>query len=219
MEVVIKIKGTTSRYAITTTYEYSSFKVKFNFDKAHKDQTLLGLETLTLNSMSQDSSKIHETFAYQAYREMGVPASRTGYTHLTLSKNIPKPDRGLFLTLESLDDVFLGNNFKDVPQHLYENNHNFNEITPANIGDNKKITPRFQVKEGWKSTPSKDDLRAFAKGIQKVSQWATETKLTDQMKATVRLIKSYSNAHTRAEQKRTIAWVDKQLDNVLNAVF
>ncbi len=166
MEVRIKIKGTTSRYGINTTYQFSSYKVKFAFGKQHKTQTLLGLKSLTLNAMTQDSSKVHETFAYEVYRAMGVPASRTGYAHIKLSKNIPKPDRGLYLVLESLDDVFLGANFKDVNQHLYENNHNFTEIVPAYVGGNQKVTPRYQVKEGWKATPNRDDLRTFAKGIQ-----------------------------------------------------
>ena len=167
MEVGIKIKGTTSRYSITTTYQYSSFKIKFDFDEQHQDQTLLGKRSLTLNAMSQDSSKLHETFAYETYRAMGVPASRTGYTKLTLSKNIPKPDRGLYLVLESLDDEFLGENFRDVTQHLYENNSNFNEITVNNVGENVKIDGRFEVKEGWKGTPNRNDLRSFAKGITK----------------------------------------------------
>ena len=166
MNVGIKIKGTTSRQAITTTYAYTSFKVKFNFGKGNKTQTLLGKKSLTLNAMTQDSSKIHETFAYEAYRANGVPASRTGYTHLTLSKNIPKPDRGLYLVLESLDDEFLADNFTDVTQHLYENNHNFNELYPSTVGKNVKEDGRFNVKEGWKATPNRNDLRAFAKGIQ-----------------------------------------------------
>ena len=166
MDVAIKIKGTTSRYGINTTYQYSSYKVKFNYNKAHEKQTLLGLESLTLNAMTQDSSKLHETYAYATYRAMGIPASRTGYTHMTMSKNIPHPDRGLYLVLESLDDVFLGNNFTDVTQHLYENNHNFNEIAPYTVGKNVKLDSRFEVKEGWKATPNRNDLRAFAKGIQ-----------------------------------------------------
>jgi spore coat protein CotH len=165
-DVGIKIKGTTSRYGITTTYRYTSYKVNFQFDKTHKSQTLLGLKSLTLNAMTQDSSKLHETFAYETYRAMGVPASRTGFAHLTMSSNIPQPDRGLYLVLESLDDVFLGANFKDVTQHLYENNHNFTDITPAEVGKNVKLDTRFQVKEGWKATPNRNDLRAFAKGIQ-----------------------------------------------------
>jgi hypothetical protein len=166
MEVRIKIKGTTSRYGINTTYQFSSYKVKFSFGKQHKTQTLLGLKSLTLNAMTQDSSKLHETFAYEAYRAMGIPASRTGYAHLKMSKNIPKPDRGLYLVLESLDDVFLGANFNDVTQHLYENNHNFTEIIPSYVGKDVKIDPRYQVKEGWKATPNRSDLKVFAKGIQ-----------------------------------------------------
>jgi spore coat protein CotH len=166
LSVGIKIKGTTSRYGINTTYQYSSYKVKFNFGKEHSKQTLLGLTSLTLNAMTQDSSKLHETFAYEAYRAMGVPASRTGYAHMKMSKNIPHPDRGLYLVLESLDDVFLGENFQDVTQHLYENNHNFTEILPGYVGRNVKIDARYQVKEGFKATPNRNDLRAFAKGIQ-----------------------------------------------------
>ena len=166
MDVAIKLKGTTSRYGINTTYQFSSFKVKFNPDSKHKNQTLLGLKSITLNAMTQDSSKLHETFAYEAYRAMGVPASRTGYAHIKMSKNIPHSDRGLYLVLESLDDVFLGSNFKDVTQHLYENNHNFTEIAPYTVGKNVKLDSRFQVKEGWKATPNRNDLRSFAKGIQ-----------------------------------------------------
>ena len=166
MEVRIKIKGTTSRYGINTTYQFSSYKVKFAFGQQHKTQTLLGLKSLTLNAMTQDSSKLHETFAYEAYRAMGIPASRTGYAHLKMSKNIPKPDRGLYLVLESLDDIFLGANFQDVTQHLYENNHNFTEILPGYVGKNVKLDARYQVKEGWKATPNRNDLRTFAKGIQ-----------------------------------------------------
>ena len=166
MNVGIKIKGTTSRQAITTTYAYTSFKVRFNFGKGNKTQTLLGKKSLTLNAMTQDSSKIHETFAYEVYRANGVAASRTGFTHLTLSKNIPKPDRGLYLVLESLDDEFLGENFTDVTQHLYENGHNFTDIYPSTAGKDIKQDARFNVKEGWKATPNRNDLRAFAKGIQ-----------------------------------------------------
>jgi len=166
MNVGIKIKGTTSRQAITSTWAYTSFKVKFNFGKGNKLQTLLGKKSLTLNAMNQDSSKIHETFAYETYRAMNVPASRTGYTHITLSKNIPKPDRGLYLVLESLDDEFLADHFQDITQHLYENNHNFNEIWPGQVGKNVKEDARFNVKEGWKATPNRNDLRSFAKGIQ-----------------------------------------------------
>ena len=166
MNVGIKIKGTTSRQAITTTYAYTSFKVKFNFGKGNSTQTLLGKKSLTLNAMTQDSSKIHETFAYEAYRANGVPASKTGYAHLTLSKNVPKPDRGLYLVLESVDDEFLADNFSDVTQHLYENNHNFNEIYPGSVGKDVKEDTRFKVKEGWKASPNRNDLRAFAQGIQ-----------------------------------------------------
>jgi spore coat protein CotH len=166
MNVGIKIKGTTSRQAITSTYAYTSFKVKFNFGKGNKTQTLLGKKSITLNAMNQDSSKIHETFAYEAYRANGVPASKTGYAHLTLSKNIPKPDRGLYLVLESLDDEFLADNFLDITQHLYENNHNFNEIYPSQVGKNVKEDARFSVKEGWKAIQNRNDLKAFAKGIQ-----------------------------------------------------
>jgi len=166
MNIGLKIKGTTSRQAITTTWAYSSFKLKFNFGDGNKNQTLLGKKSLTLNAMNQDSSKLHETFAYEAYRANGVPASKTGYAHLTLSKNIPKPDRGLYLVLESLDDEFLGDNFTDITQHLYENNSNFNEIYPGNVGKNVNEDARFNIKEGWKASANRNDLRAFAKAIQ-----------------------------------------------------
>ena len=166
MQVCIKIKGTTSRYSIDTTYRYTSFRVKFACDTNHAKQTLLGLKSFALNAMTQDSSKIHEVFAYDTYRAMGIAAPRTGYTHLTLSKNVTHPDRGLYVIVEAIDDVFLGENFQDVTQHLYESNHNFTEITPTTVGKDVETDYHFKVKEGWKATPNRADLRAFAKGIQ-----------------------------------------------------
>ena len=163
MDVAMKIKGTTSRAGINSTWRNASFKVKFNYDDAHKKQRFLGLKSITLNAMVQDGSKIHETFAYETYRAMGVPSSRTGFGNITFSKNITNPKRGLYLVLESLDDVFLASNFSDITQHLYENNHNFMEFSQRAIGGNREINDGYQVKEGWKDTPNRNDLRAFAR--------------------------------------------------------
>jgi len=87
-----------------------AFKLKFA--KANRPW---GLKKMTLNSMVQDPSKVHETMAYEVFRAMDVPASRTGYANLTINGD----PYGLYLNLETLDDQSMDLRF-DSTRHLYE---------------------------------------------------------------------------------------------------
>lgn len=98
---------------------------------------------------------------------MDVPAPRTGYTTITFegATKPTKPKRGLYLVLESQDDEFFAENFNDVTQHVYENNRELTEFDKSKIGGDVEVNTYFKVKEGWKATPNRDDLRAFTKAI------------------------------------------------------
>jgi len=183
INVGIKLKGTTTRSTLSNTWYRPSFKIKFDWAKGYKTQTLFGLKELTLNGFNQDSSRLHETYAYESYRAMGIPAPRTGFTTITFEgKSTPNtPNRGLYLVLESEDDVFFGANFKDVTQHVYENNHDVTDFDAAKIGGNTKVSTYFKVKQGWNATPNKDDLKAFVKAINTSGEtfWNNLDKVAD----------------------------------------
>jgi hypothetical protein len=114
----------------------AGFKIKFN--ELVKGQKLLGLKKLTLNNMVQDHSMVHETLAYRTFRAVGVPASRTGYAFVRVNGE----PYGLYLNLETLDDVALARWFGafDDPQHLYEGEYG-TDVTPGGAG-------AFAVDEG-----------------------------------------------------------------------
>jgi spore coat protein CotH len=67
------------------------------------------MKRLTLNAMTQDTSKIHEYGAYALFNAMGVPASKTGWARVYVNG----VDRGLYLNVEQPDEVFASKRFKD----------------------------------------------------------------------------------------------------------
>lgn len=111
MQVGIRLKG---RYGSFQTLDgKAAFKIKFDYDDS--DQRFYGLKKLTLNNMLQDGSMIHETLAYSLFRSFDVPAARTGYAWVRVNGT----DYGLYLNVETLDDVSLAHHFGST-QHLYE---------------------------------------------------------------------------------------------------
>ncbi len=122
----------------------AAFKVKF--DELVDDQTFFGLEKLTLNNMVQDPSMIHETLAYEAFRSLGIPASRTGYAFVRVNGEA----YGLYLNIEVLDTVSLSRWFGST-RHLYEGSYG----TDLTLG----AAPVFEVDEGKGS--KREDLEAL----------------------------------------------------------
>jgi hypothetical protein len=51
-----------------------------------------------------------------------------------------------------------------------------------------------------------------------VSQWATDTNLSQRMLETAKLIKKYSDGYDKAEQVRTSKWVGKQQARIEKAI-
>jgi spore coat protein CotH len=147
LDMDIRLKGSTS---ISKLSETPSFKIKFLDGPGGTGY--LGLKRLTLNAMTQDTSKIHEYGAYALFNAMGVPASKTGWARVYVNG----VDRGLYLNLEHPDENFAGKRFKDITQHIYEG------VAPRDLkvgnsaGDN--VSGSFLVDHGWKVTPNKNDL-------------------------------------------------------------
>ena len=58
----------------------------------------------------------------------------------------------------------------------------------------------------------------YFQDLQKVSDWATTTKLSQRMLKTGDTIKALTNGYSKAEQTRTSQWVAKQQENVKKAI-
>ncbi|HYG96199.1 MAG TPA: CotH kinase family protein [Solirubrobacterales bacterium] len=131
----------------------AAFKVKF--DEYVDGQKFLGLEKMTLNNMVQDRSMLHETLAYGAFRDAGVPAPRTGYAFVRVNEE----PYGLYLNLESLDVIALerifGAPFQNPPQHLYEASYGY-DLYPGEAA-------KFEVDEG--KSKSRTDLEALIASV------------------------------------------------------
>jgi spore coat protein CotH len=178
INVGIRMKGSTS---LSTLDRTPSFKVAFNW-KLLKGNRFLGLKNLTLNAMTQDESKLHEFGSYKLFNLMGVPAPRTGWTDLKINGTA----KGLYLSVESVDDIFLGAKYKDVTQHLYEGVA-LNDLKVGNDNGTKN-TGKYLVKEGWADTPNKTDLGKliaaanYSSGAKWYAKLATVTDRTELLK-------------------------------------
>jgi hypothetical protein len=171
LNVGIRLKGTGS---FRTLDGKAAFKVKIPFSVP--GQRLAGLRTLTLNNMVEDASMVHELLAYRAFRAMGLPASRTGYAKVAVNGT----DYGLYLDLETLDDVFLAG----LPtQHLYEGeladdtetgtagNYEIDEGSENTISDLEALIGAVQ---GDTPADFSDRVAGFADLQQMVRMWAVE---------------------------------------------
>lgn len=88
-------------------------KIKMNFSV--KGQTLSGLKKLTFNNMVQDPTMTHEVLSYNLFRAYGIYAPRTGFVNVYINGVL----RGLFLNIETYDEIALAWQFPDLA-HAYE---------------------------------------------------------------------------------------------------
>jgi spore coat protein CotH len=177
------LKGTsTLRQNPSLVSSRPSLRVKFHQNGAIK-LPFLG-KSLTLNSMTQDPSKIHEYTAYKLYNAMGVPAPRVGYAKVTVVIGTRSYDKGLFAIIEPYDDLFLKRHFESRTQHLFEPCNHWTDVTKPGTskGTASCNNAVFEVKEGWKKVPNKLDLRALS-SVQKLTDdaewWAAMDRYTD----------------------------------------
>jgi hypothetical protein len=110
-DIGIRLKGQATR-----TNLYGKAPMKLKFDAFVPEQKFMGLTRMTLNSMAQDPSFIHEAASYRIYRAMGVIAPRTTYSWVTLNN----ADFGLYMNIESIDEQMLKRWIR--PVHLYSSN-------------------------------------------------------------------------------------------------
>jgi spore coat protein CotH len=166
IDIGLRLKGSTSLEKLSGR---ASFKIKFNW-KDLKGDRFLGLKDMTLNAMTQDTSLVHEAAAYQFYNWMGIPASKTGYAKVYVNGVF----KGLYLNIETPDDIFLSKRFTNPTQHLYEAIA-LKDLKPGNDWGND-TSGAYLVDEGWKTTPNKLDLKKLIEvaNIANLPNWWTQ---------------------------------------------
>jgi hypothetical protein len=112
-DIVVENIGIRSRGRGTRSDIKPSLRVDFN--QFEDSQKFLGLKSLVLRNNIGDATMVHERVAMALFRKMGLPASRESHTRLYLNDRY----MGLFLVVESLDKLFLKNNFGEDDGHLY----------------------------------------------------------------------------------------------------
>ena len=160
----LRLKGSTSLQPLK---QKPSMKIQFNWGDALKGQRFLGLKNMTLHSLTQDNSLVHELGAYRLYNSMGVVAPNTGWAEVFVNGK----SKGVYLNVETPDDIFLSKRFKDPTQHLYEGQA-FHDLKPGNDSGGE-TDGRFTVDEGWATTPNKADLTALieAANVEPAKAW------------------------------------------------
>ncbi|MCK8061650.1 MULTISPECIES: CotH kinase family protein [unclassified Fusibacter] len=121
----IRTKGNTTRL-IPENHEgvlrRSHFKLKFDWtldervaSEAYKQlgqRTFLGVNELALKSnMESDRSFVHEKYAYDLLRQLGVPAPKITLTTLTVHVDGRELDYGVYTVIESVNKGFLTNQY------------------------------------------------------------------------------------------------------------
>jgi hypothetical protein len=93
----------------------SSFKLDFNRYDNSPDR-IGELKGLTFNAMNEDYSMMHERVAYKIYRDAGVPGARAHHALIYVNDEF----YGLFIMIDSIDDIFLARWFEDSTGPMWE---------------------------------------------------------------------------------------------------
>jgi hypothetical protein len=135
LTVGIRLKGS-AQGSFRSLDGKAAFKVKF---KEFGGPKFLGLKKMTLNNMVEDPSMVHEALTYTVFRDLGVPAPRTGNAFVRVNGQ----PYGVYLDIEDVDDVALERifgAFDDETQHLYEGEYH-DDVVPGGAAG-------FEVDEG-----------------------------------------------------------------------
>lgn len=125
--------------------------LKLNLDQYVKDTRLFGVDSLTLNNAFQDPALIKQCLAYDLLRQVGVPASRCNFAHVTVNGR----DLGVYVDVEPVGPPLLARFFSDPTGNLYEGNGG-DFVPDALAGFEKKTN---------KSSPDRSDLDAVVTAL------------------------------------------------------
>jgi spore coat protein CotH len=106
--------------------------LRVDFDRYASNQRFLGLRSLVLDNLTQDSSGIHETISMQLMAKMGIPAPREAHARLYVNNEYA----GLYVIVESVDKGLLARVFGIVNEDTQNDGYlfEFNWIDEWRLG-------------------------------------------------------------------------------------
>lgn len=136
-----------------------SFKVKLDFSEKNVD--IDGLSSLTLNNNKQDLSLVSQFMGYAFFEDVGLPAPRCSFAHLTFNGK----DFGVYCHVESARKPMVENGFGNSTGTLFEGTVNdfhkdWENGFDRKFGDNesgrKLIKQLSEALDGLKSQPGEE---------------------------------------------------------------
>jgi len=113
-DIGIRLKG---HISIQLSNDHS-YPLKLDFNRYAEEQTLDGLKKLNLNNNFRDPplTIVRDFVGYNAWREFGVAASRTAFSHVRVNQE----DLGLYVMVEQVDGGFIKRHFTEPYGDLYK---------------------------------------------------------------------------------------------------
>ena len=140
-------------------------KPKLEIDlNEYSGERFVGLESLSLNNMIAECSGMREALAYEAYRVMGVPSSRTGFSQLYVNGQ----DYGIYLVLETQDDRWLRRNFLDGDGNYYDGKYVYSGYWPTLVDFAVGRDHWFDLEEGIDVGFS--DIRQISRAVERADE-------------------------------------------------
>lgn len=142
---------------------------RLDFERAHPGADFGGLEEMTLNSMVQDRSRLHEILAYDLFARMGVPAPRTAHVWLRINDD----DYGLYLDVETPDRVFRRRHF-DSTLAMFEGEYG-SDVLPGHATtfdfDGGELAPGLAALEALARRVADAPVEGFMAALDDVIDW------------------------------------------------
>ncbi len=145
----------------------SKISMKLKFNKYNDDTRLCGMKRLNLHALRGGSSNLIQQLGYQMFRDMGVMASRSGFTKVYINDEY----WGVFATVEQIDGRFTADRWPEAADgNLYK------EVWPGIVG------PTFWFEETewvWDNV-----MRNNLKTNEDIADHSAMTQLHDALKNT-----------------------------------
>lgn len=111
-EIAVRVKG---QYSVQLCYPEGELicdklSLRLKFDAEDEQLRFFGLKRLSLHALEHDVSRIRERLAYDLFRAMDIPASRSSWAKLVVDGE----PQGLYSMVEEVDGVFTDDRF---PKH------------------------------------------------------------------------------------------------------
>jgi spore coat protein CotH len=109
-DVGIRLKG---HFSYSVSQSSPRRPMRFDFDRFVENQRFAGVASVNLNNHAVDPSQARETLAYELFRELDVPAPRTGYAlvYVTVPGLYDNEYLGLYTLIEEIDSKFVKKHF------------------------------------------------------------------------------------------------------------